>query len=436
MSSPFQPKSISIPKRRSRPVWPLLLFCTLLPACSHFDEHLDQQQRVVAARWRQLATQPERQTVVVTWPEAVRRLDATNVKLIKARETVRSNEQILQRVPRNYLPELSLSLFSYPTLQQLEVGNLSSTFFYVSSILNLPNPWTYEAQLMQAQLARAMALTEMEALHRDLLSQLYRVFLKSARLAARESQQQALNRLARESGDPQLAIQADQLADANREERTTIDSDFAELLGDYSARWRPGLAADLPKLDYGVHPPPLDGHDRFAALQILRTALQLVALQAQAEGLRIGEWPQVSVLISAPPIYQASSGQSSYLSFSDLRISPFISYSTDFRGNRAATRRDQERSAAITRHELDTAMQTLLGRLRDGTALLGQLQAKLDRQRAAERVLRAAHAAKEAAGLRLTMDKLESQIDDLNLSFWVLDDARWTPAPTLTPIPP
>ena len=43
---------------------------------------------------------------------------------------------------------------------------------------------------------------------------------------------------------------------------------------------------------------------------------------------------------------------------------------------------------------------------------------------------------KEAAGLRLTMDKLESQIDDLNLSFWVLDDARWTPAPTQIPLPP
>jgi len=204
---------------------------------------------------------------------------------------------------------------------------------------------------------------------------------------------------------------------------------LADLLGDYTRRWRPGAAPDLPQLDYAAHPPALNGRDHFAALQLTRAALQLLALDAQRQGLLVAEWPQVSVLLSAPPLYQRAAGRESYLSLGDLHVAGFISYGTDFRGSRALGRTQAARRAELTRHELDTGLAATMSRLRDGLSLLAETAQRLAGLRAAEAALRQSGAVVAADDLARQAEELSTEADELNLSFWVLDESRW-PRPT------
>ena len=407
----------------------LLLAAGLLSSCGTAPKALDEQRGVVTGRWQELAAQPDRPVAVIGWEEAVRKMEAGNAKLRQAREAVRTGEEAVRQVPHNYIPELSLNLFAYPTLGTLGEGRLGDTFFYLGTLINLPNPVRYRAEALQARLQFMGAQVDCELLRRDLHVRLYRVFRKAGRLARQEDAQNALGRLAAGRPDSPAARQAQELADQNRAAWRTLEPDLAELLGDYSRHWRPQPAAGPPPLDYAAHPPALDGRNRFAALQITKAALQLVALDAQRQGLLVNEWPQVSVLLSAPPIYQRAAGRESYLSFEDLRVSAFITYSTDLRGIRALAHRQTARRSEFVRQELDATMQATVARLQDGVGLLTEFDARLARLRSAETALQNADAVVEAASLHEQADEVAAEVDELNLSFWVLDDPCWQHLP-------
>lgn len=404
---------------------PILLLTGLLAACSTGPKPLEEHRANAAESWAEVAHQPDRTVVNLRWDDAVRRLETGNLKLQQARETVRSGAEAVRQVPYNYIPELSLNLFAYPTLSTVGEGRLGDTYLFLGSILTLPNPVRYQAEALQARLQFMTAQVECELLRRDLRVRLYRVFRKSSQLARDDAAEHALTELAATNPDGLAAVQARDLARRNRAAWQAIESEFAELLGDYSHRWRPAPDSGLPALDYAGTPPPLDGRGRFAQLQITRTALQLLALDAQRQGLLVAEWPQVSVLLSAPPIYQRSAGRESYLSLGDVRVSGYISYSTDFRGTRALARKQNDRRSEIVRHELDVAMQAAIGRLRDGLGILGELTTRLAGLREAEAALRRAGAAGDAESVRLQAAEISDQVDELNFSFWVLDDPRW-----------
>ena len=408
---------------------PRIFFCLsvvwLAASCGSPPATLDQQRTGVTGRWNEIAAQADRPVAVLTWDAAVQKMESGNSKLRQAREAVRVGEEAVRQVPRNYIPELSLNLFAYPTLGTIGDGRLGDTFFFLGTIINLPNPVRYRAEGLQARLQFMGAQLDAELLRRDLHVQLYRVFRKAGRLSRQETNQAALQQLSASQPNSATGRQADELAEQNRTAWRTIEPELSELLGDYSHHWRPRIDAGLPELNYAAHPPALDGRDGFASLQITKAALQLVALDAQRQGLLAAEWPQVSVLLSAPPIYQRSAGRESYLSFEDLRVSGFISYSTDLRGTRALARRQTERRTDLIRHELDLAMQGTITRLHDAVALLTDLDARNARLHSAEDALSRAGAIVDAASARQQSDEIADQVDDLNLSFWVLDETRW-----------
>ena len=390
---------------------------------------MEEQRPQVTGRWQELAAQAERPVATISWDEAVQKMETGNAKLRQARETVRAGEEAVRQVPHNYIPELSLNFFAYPTLHTLGAGQLGDTFFFLGTIINLPNPVRYRAEALQARLQFMGAQIDAELLRRDLRVQLFRVFRKAGRLALQETHQAALRQLSASQPASVTGRQADDLAEQNRAAWRTIEPELSELFGDFSRHWHPRSDAGPPSLDYGAHPPALDGRDGFAALQITKAALQLVALDAQRQGLLAAEWPQVSVLLSAPPIYQRSAGRESYLSFSDLRVSAFVAYSTDLRGARSLARRQSERRSELTRQELDLAMQGMITRLHDAIALLGDLEARSARLQSAENALDRAGAIVDAASARQQADEIAEQVDDLNLSFWVLDETRWPRPP-------
>ena len=425
---PLSEKSSARPGPRPAVLF-LLLTAGIIPACTSGPRQLEEHQAAAAQRWHELAAQPDRPLATMGWVEAVQKMEAGNSKLQQAREAVRAGEEAVRQVPHNYIPELSLNLFAYPTLSTIGEGRLGDTFFFLGSMISLPDPVRYRAEALQARLQFMTAQVDCELLRRDLQVRLFHVFRKSARVARDEAGQNALARLAATSPDSPAAAQARELADQNRATWRTIEPELAELLGDYSKHWRPASGSGLPDLNYAAHPPRLDGRDRFAALQLTRAALQLLALDAQRQGLLVAEWPQVSVLLFAPPIYQRSAGRESYLSLGDLRVSGFLSYSTDFRGNRALGRRQSARRGKLARHELDLALQAAMARLQDGLTLLTELDSRLVRLRAAEATLQQAGAVVEAANLAQQATEIADQVDELNFSFWVLDDPRWQHPP-------
>ena len=399
----------------------------LLASCASDAARLADHEAAARQRWRELSAVPERTVAVLDWDEAGRRLAAGNLKLRQAREAVRAGEEAVRQVPYNYIPELSLNAFAYPTVRTLGDGRLGDTYLFLGGIVSLPDPVRYRAEALQARLQFMTAQVDAALLRRDLEVRLYHLFRRGERLGRTDAEANALARLTASRPDAPAAAQARELARRNRADWAALETDLAELLGDYTRRWRPG--AGRPELDYTAHAPALDGRDGFAALHLTRAALQLLALDAQRQGLLTAEWPQLSVLLTAPPIYQRSAGRESYLSLGDLRVSGFVSYGTDFRGTRALVRTQAARRSELARHELDVGLQAAMTRLRDSLGLLGELQARRAGLHAAESALQRADAVGEAAGLRQQEEELTDEIDDLNLSFWVLDDPRW---PTTT----
>lgn len=404
----------------------LLLTLLGLSACRSLDTDVAERQAAVAERWRALASQPARAITLLDWPDAVQRMEAGNLKLIKARESVRATEERLRQVPRNLIPELNLNFFANPNYDNLAAGGLGATYFFIGGLINLPNPLQYHYQAAQAELACLQARVNAEILRRDLQAKLYRLFRQASRLDAGDARRLALQRLDDATHDHPFAQQIASLDATSRQHWLSLESDLADLLGDYSRRWRPRGDSPLPVMDYAAHPPALDGDHHFGALQITQAALQLVVLDAQKAGLLIGEWPQVSVLLSAPPIYQRSAGRDSYLSLDDLRLSLFAAYTTDLRGSRSLNRRQAARQREITRHELDVAMQATMVRLRNALELGRDLRDKRLRLLDAAGLLRAAGDLTSAYALQQQADDIQEQLDDLNLSFWVLDDPRWS----------
>lgn len=407
---------------------PLLLAVIALAGCQHAAERIAQEESAVQARWQELATQPVRDTVTVDWEDAARRLERGNFKLRKARDGVQSALEGLRQVPRRYIPELTLSTFTNPTFENLGQGDLGNSYLFLGTLIDLPNPGQYRAAALQAELRYVGARVDAETLRRELHAKLYTAFRDGARLARDERELAALQRLDAAASRHPYAAETASLAAANETARQKLDAELSDLFGDFSHHWRIAAAPRLPDIDYAAHPPALDGHDGFASLQVTRAALQLVVIEAQREGLLAAEWPQVSVLLSAPPIYQRSTGRESYLSFNDLRLSAFVAYSTDFRGTRALARKQAARRAEITKAELDVTMQATLVRLRDALQLGRELEARLRGLRDARDRL---HATPGAAGIAWddTIADLQRQLDELNLSFWVLDERRWNPQP-------
>jgi hypothetical protein len=418
-----QPRQIFVPAGLA------LLSLGLLSACHTGPKALTEHQAAAAQRWQELAAQPDRPVALIDWADAVAKMEAGNIKLQQAREAVRAGEEAVKQVPYNYIPELSLNVFAYPTLRTIGDGQLGDTFFFLGGLVSLPNPVRYQAEALQARLQFMSAQVDGELLRRDLHVRLYRIFRQAARLAHDDSGRAALAQLAASAPGSPADVQSQELSRDARLSWQAMESDLAELLGDYSKHWRPDPVAHLPGLNYAAHPPALDGRDRFAALQITRTALQLLALDAQRQGLLVAEWPQVAVLLNAPPIYQRSAGRESYLSLGDVRVSGYISYGTDFRGTRALARAQSARRSELTRRELALAQQAAMGRLKDGLALLAQLDTRLGHLHEAETTLENAGALVAAENLSRQAAELAEEVDDLNFSFWVLDDPRWSLPP-------
>jgi hypothetical protein len=401
----------------------------LFAGCRTASEEIAAQRRALTARWADLARQPARTTLAVDWPEAVRRLEHGNFKLRKARDGVLAATEAVRQLPRRYIPELTLNTFANPSFENLGNGDLGATYLFLGSLFDLPNPLRYHAVALQTQLRCLSVRLDAEILRRDLHAKLYQLFRQGARLNTADRQLAALRELNGTAANHPFDAQISGLAATQREGWQKLEAGLGDLFGDYTHRWHPAANARLPDIDYAAHPPALDGRDGFGALQITQAALQLVVLEAQRQGLLAAEWPQVSVLLSAPPIYQRSSGRESYLSADDLRLSAFAAYATDFRGNRALARKQAARRARITRQELDAAMQSTVGRLRDALRLAATLHDQLQQLQNARRELEptGALAATTAWDDRIAL--LQDQLDALNLSFWVLDDPRWKTQP-------
>lgn len=399
----------------------------LASGCQHVDQQLAAHETRLQTRWQALAGEAPRPVMELTWADAVQRLEAGNIKLRKARDNVQAALEGVRQVPRTYIPELTLNIFANPTLDNLGNGDLGNTYLFLGSLFNLPNPVHYRAAAMQAQLRYLGAQIDCETLRRDLYVKLYKIFRTAGRRAAQDRQSAALAQLDAASSAHPYAGQLADMAAQSGHRWDTMAADLGDLFGDYSHRWRPADDTGLPDIDYADHPPALDGRDHFAGLQLTKAALQLVVIEAQRQGLLAGEWPQISVLLSAPPIYQRSAGRDSYLSLNDLRISGFVAYSTDFRGVRSLNRKQAARRARITKHELDVAMQATVVRLREAIALSRELQTRLTHLRQAAEKLDAAGDFATAETLHTQAAELQDQLDDLNLSLWVLDDPRWHP---------
>lgn len=403
----------------------LAVIVGLVSACQHVDEQMAANEGKLRARWQQLAAEGERPVMEISWPDAVHRLETGNLKLRKARENVRAAREGVRQLPRSYIPELTLNIFANPTFDNLGNGDLGNTYLFLGSLFSLPSPVHYRAAAMQAQLRYLEAQIDCESLRRDLQVKLYKLFRKAARLTGQDRHYAALHQLDASGQDHPYATQLETMAAQSRKDWETVSTDLGELFSDYTQTWKPAADARLPDIDYASHPPPLDGRSHFAGLQLTKAALQLVVIEAQRQGMLAGEWPHVSVLLTAPPIYQRSSGHESYLSLSDVRISSFVAYSTDFRGVRSLNRKQAARRAEITKHELDVALQATLVRLRQAVALSRELQTRVDDLQQAARHLRKADDFSNAEDLDRQAADMQDQLDDLNLSLWVLDDPRW-----------
>src|SRR5438046_4282904 len=93
-----------------------------------------------------------------------------------------------------------------------------------------------------------------------------------------------------------------------QKQKETLQATAGDLLGDRGRRWILQTNG-WPGLSYAQQPLPLQDSNRVAQLQIKLLAVELVAAWAQVNGIKLQYWPELTIFVTGPPLYQRTAGR-------------------------------------------------------------------------------------------------------------------------------
>lgn len=432
-----------------QPFLPILAAFILAAGCRSPQPALDRQETQLA---QELATQwqaaQDLPAAALTWDEALIRLHAHNLELRADRDAVTTARERLRQVTKDLLPGVVLTGQVAKTLAQLGDLDGDDASLSLYAFFNVPGVIHWRVRHYAAELEFIRAGWAFELKQRELTIQLRELFLRSSLLEQRRKnltlarQWQPADPLsaALESSPPGLEREATLWA--LRREDDTIQSAAAALLGDSGHHWRL-LAATLPAIDYSARPPAIDDPAAFGRLHRRLQAADLEAARLRLRGVKLQYWPDLSINLSGPPIYQVAGGRNTSFSSDQIFVTLGTSLNLDLRGGIAQQLRETKRDFALLETRLREQNARLLQRLRqalDALALntkqLRLTETRLDALRGLPVTHRPARARENLERL-LALDQQRTALllerAQLDALFWLLDETQWPPASSAPP---
>jgi len=195
------------------------------------------------------------------------------------------------------------------------------------------------------------------------------------------------------------------------------------------------VSEGLPALNYERSPLPLQDTNRVAQLQMKLAAIEFVAAWARVKGVQLQYWPELTIFITAPALYQKNGGTASFWDAGQLRANANFFWRLDTRGQIARqirqTKREQEmqltrlRQEALALIDKIVAAQKLVQSLRQEADRLSQLEPLLGQIPPAADYTGILKANETARSLRDQERKLRKELAELDTLFWFVDETKW-----------
>jgi hypothetical protein len=405
-------------------------------------------KKKVAARYNELRVQwttnllhqaqlPEQS---LDWPAATVRLHAQNLKLRSARFEITNSQESVRQVFKDLIPTLNLHANVSRSLKSLPTTTFDDVTFNVDSFFNIPGIANMNARYFGARLTLLRAHLGYELAEREQTIELYKLMLGFQETREQSAQLQTEQQLAQtiQKADP---LVGQSLLEELKSRRLTLEKQAAglqsaagDLFADHGRRWNLQTNG-WPVLPYFSQPLPLADSNRVAQLQIKLIAVELVGAWAQIKGIKLQYWPELTIFVTGPPLYQHYAGGQQFWNWGDVRANADFFWRLDTRGEVSRQLRQARRDQDLQRARVREEALALMDKLLIAQKLTITLREQFDQLRQFLPLLDRVPSPQDYAGILKTIEtnrslheqerKLRRDLAELNTLFWFVDEAQW-----------
>jgi len=374
------------------------------------------------------------------WSRALALQAERNLELKSAANSIVAAEDRVRQVFRDLIPGAGISGNLTKALTDLGTLNRDDVALSLYGFLNVPGVVQQRTRYYSACLELIRARWAYELKQRELAIRLHEVFLREEVFAQRERnllasmrwQTQSVAELGLEANP--AVIERETLRWALQRERMAMQTELSGLLGSSARNWRPDPRG-LPKHDYLADPPDLRNTARIGVLFRQLQAVELEGARLAESGVKLRYWPDLSINITSPPIYEIPGSRRGDWNFDDVFVNLSSSVVFDTRGQLAVQLRETRRQVAVLRARLEeentrTIQKLVTARraLEMNRQQLRLTELRLDAMRGLERSLDPARNREQLERL-LALDERRAGLmlerAQLQAMFWLMDERKW-----------
>ncbi len=422
-----------------------ILFCSafLFTSCQTPQETLPSTWANIEAQWKDTLAQDYNpgQPVPLTWDDAVKHMRANNIKLQRARLDIHRSQDSIRQIYWNLVPLLNVQLRANTRLQDISSISWSNLSFDINSLINVPGLINMQSNLFGARLSLLRAELALLLAEREQTMEIYRVFRDyqtlQQRLSFLEFSEQQAN-LWRNIDPFQSARQREELRKLRRSlehQSDEIQQSLHRLIG-LSPHWWQPQPETLPQWDYLQQPLVLEDMKQTGFLQSLLLATELEGEAARIKGISLMYWPDLSISITGPPLYQVSNKQEKFWDAGEVHAFATVFWQVDTQGRIRRHLKQAEMESSIQQQELKLQSVEQARRLQQAQQLYTDFTKELDSLNKdlqwLQELLQAGQGADPVRNLQAVQTLadertlLQQRIDEIVTLFWFVDERRWT----------
>ncbi|EEF62664.1 TolC family protein [Pedosphaera parvula] len=423
--------------------WSALACLALLPltGCLSASKQVEQKLPEVRSQWVTfVARQSSLPVRTLDWPQAISLLVTNNLKLRAAKTEITNTLERATQPYRDLIPTVNLRSGFTRSVANFTAASFDDVTFNIDSFFNVPGVVNFSTRLFAGRLEVLRAKAAYELALREQTIELYKTFLIS------QEQDQLVGEIKTQRALAETVQKVDSLAaqvlfkEVNSQEinlgktREGLQTRLGDLFSDRTYQWVLSTN-NLPDLAYEKQPLPLADTNRVAKLQTRLAALELVRAWGLIHGIKLQYWPELSIFVSGPSVYQRSAGASSFWSAKDVQATADFFWNLDTRGYISQQLRQTKRDQALQIEQLRLDSEALIDRLLAAQRLAGSLQAQADQLDQLIAVLdrvppsfdfnTVLQTADTARSLRRQRFELRRDLAEVNTLFWFVDEQKW-----------
>jgi len=378
-------------------------------------------------------------SVRLTWKEGLEKMYLSNPELIQADNQIENARQQQKQLWRNLLPLVGVGLSNNVAIEDFaEV--LSNPQFRIYSYLPLGSLLQLPKESYTRKLFYMGAELQAEQQMRQQVIFLYRLFQEQRLLAmqkrALDFEEQLISGVSGLESVEVLKMRAEYTeARASWEKAQRL---WLSRVGDF---FMTGYAAadlvnsGIPNITYS--PSELDFSDtsRWGLLQLNLLALEQIAEDGRILDLYLRYLPSPNLNVSAPPLYNSTSGQA--FDAASINIGPSLDWNLDTQGAISQQLKRTWADKTIKDWRKDKRQRDEITKLLEGKQALATVQTELTKHRQAmggyrKAVLDGLISDPQAAIQTMRkLQEIEIQLTakeiEICTSFWLIDEQRWAP---------